>query len=229
MVSWWREPVYRFCIAFGNALFRLLRLRISVTGEEHVPTEGAGIIVITHFGYLDFALTESIIWKRTRRLMRFMATAASFRHPVAGPLMRSMRHIPVERAAGAGAYTHALAALSAGELLGIFPEASVSTDGRVKSLKTGAVRLAQESGAPIVPVAVWGGHRVITKGHPFSLRQSWKVPVVVLIGEPFTMEPGRNAVTETRRLREVLSDLVASAQSDYPSTVIRNPIEETSR
>lgn len=229
MVSWWREPAYRFCIAFGNALFRLLRLSTTITGEEHLPREGAGIVAITHFGYLDFALTESVIWSRTRRLMRFMATAASFRHPVAGPLMRNMSHIPVERGAGAGAYMDAVKALSAGELLGIFPEASVSSDGRVKSLKTGAVRLAQESGVPIVPVAVWGGHRIITKGHPFRFRQSWKVPIAIVIGEPFTVSPGLNAVAETGRLHEVLTELITSAQTDYPSTVIGNPIKETSQ
>ena len=214
--SWRREPVYRFVIAFGQSLFRALRLRFTVTGTQNLPRDGSAIVAITHFGYLDFALTQSVLWNNSRRLMRFMATAASFRHPVAGRLMRGMRHIPVERGAGAGSYPVALAALARGEVVGIFPEAEVSTTGMVKPIKTGAVRLARESGAPIVPVAVWGGHRIVTKGHPFRLRNAFRAPVVIVVGPPMHVSGSANAVVATAQLQAALESLVATAK--YPES-----------
>ena len=116
--------------------------------------------------------------------MRFMATAASFKHAIAGRLMRGMRHIPVNRAAGEDAYPIALDALTRGEVVGIFPEAGVSQSWTVRKLKTGAVRLAAASGAPVIPIGVRGGHRLITKGHGFNPFKSFGVRVHIEIGEP---------------------------------------------
>ncbi len=113
--TWRNEPTYRAAIAFGLSLFATLRIRFRVRGDEHFPAEGAAILAITHFGYLDFALTERCFWKKRRRLMRFMATAGSFRHKISGPLMRGMHHIPVDRAAGEKSFEPTLEALARGE------------------------------------------------------------------------------------------------------------------
>ena len=214
--SWRREPVYRPVVAFGIMLFRSLGLRFRVRGAENFPRDGAFIVAITHFGYLDFALTEQVLWKKRRRLMRFMATAASFRHRIAGPLMRGMGHIPVQRGAGDTAFPLALQALAAGEVVGIFPEASVSETWTVKKLKTGTARLAIESGAPIIPVGVWGGHRVITKGRKPSLRRAFRVPIHIEIGSPIYLGPGSQPIRETAALQVVLEKLVARAREGYP-------------
>ena len=94
-----------------------------------------------------------------------MAKAAVFDHWFAGPFMRAMQHIPVDRKAGAAAFESAVRALKDGEVVGVFPEATISTSFTVKDLKAGVARMAVEAGVPIIPAAVWGGQRIATKGH----------------------------------------------------------------
>ena len=112
------------------------------------------MIASNHVSYLDF-IFAGLASVQVGRLTRFMAKEAVFRNKVSGPLMRGMRHIPVDRDAGSASFRTALKALKAGELVGIFPEATISQSFTVKELKSGAVRLAQSAGVPLVPVAVW--------------------------------------------------------------------------
>jgi len=70
--------------------------------------------------------------------------------------MRAMKHIPVDRSAGEQAYGHALEALRRGEIIGVFPEATISESFTLKSFKTGAARLAADAGVPLLPMALWG-------------------------------------------------------------------------
>ncbi|HEY5335059.1 MAG TPA: lysophospholipid acyltransferase family protein, partial [Mycobacteriales bacterium] len=211
-----KESVYRLVIAIGLFLFGpLWRLDLSGEGLEHLPDEGGAVVAITHFGYLDFALAERVIWGHNRRFVRFLATAASFRHPVSGPLMRGMRHVPVDRSAGAGAYAEAVRRLRSGDLVGVFPEAYVNRAYVVRECKTGAVRMAAEAGVPLIPVAVWGGQRVMTRGHKISLRERRGVAVRVVVGEAMTASVGQ-VVAQTETLRERLQELIAVGQQDYP-------------
>ena len=76
------------------------------------------------------------------RLVRFMAKSSVFDHWFAGPFMRAMQHIPVDRKAGAAAFEAAVRALKDGEVVGVFPEATISTSFTVKDLKAGAARMA---------------------------------------------------------------------------------------
>src|SRR5476649_1809573 len=94
------DRVYRLAIRLGAGLFRLLDLRRDVYGVSNVPPTGPAVLAVTHFGYLDFALVQDAVWRRYRRLTRFLVTDVAFAHPIAGPLLRAMRHIPVHRAAG---------------------------------------------------------------------------------------------------------------------------------
>lgn len=223
------EPVYRACYVFGRGMFGLWDVHLDVTGDEVIPAEGGAVLAITHFGYFDFALAEWVVHRRTGRYLRFLVTTAAFRHRVAGPLLRAMRHIPVDRRSGAGAVDRSIRALQSGELIGIFPEASVSPSFTVKSCKTGAVRLAAQAGVPLIPVGVWGGQRLITRGHPgwtaAALRRTWgrsafagrHAPVHMRVGAPITLAPDADPVAATADLRRQLVDLVETAQQDYPS------------
>src|SRR4051794_1752261 len=159
------EPVYSAAIVAGRAMFGLLRVKRSVSGTENLPATGGAVLAMTHFGYLEFALIEWVTWLATRRRVRFMAKRSVFQKPVVGSLMRGMKHISVDMSAGADAFAHAVTALRDGEIIGVFPEAGVSASFKVRDFKTGAVRLAAEAGVPIIPVAVWGGHRLMTKRH----------------------------------------------------------------
>ncbi len=77
--------------------------------------------------------------------------------------------IPVDRSAGAGAYAEAVRRLRAGQLVGVFPEATISRSFELKEFKTGAVRMALEAAVPIVPLIIWGSQRMWTKDHPKNL------------------------------------------------------------
>lgn len=204
-----REPLYRGAVLLGRALFRALDLQRVIRGGEQLDRPGGAVLALTHFGYLDFALAEWAVHRRTKRLIRFLATARAFEHRLAGPLLRGMRHIPVERTAGAPAYQHAVAALRAGELVGIFPEGQVNAND-VGALKTGAVRMAAEAGVPILPVVVWGGQRILTKGRRFRLRRARHSRIVISIGAP--MFPGDTPNLDvdryTLRLHSVLRTMV---------------------
>ena len=97
------DYVYPPVIAAAKAMFRVLDLRLSVDGAEHIPTSGGAVIACNHVGYLDFIFCG---WgaQPARRLVRFMAKKSVFDHRLSGPLMRGMHHIPVDRDAGLASY-----------------------------------------------------------------------------------------------------------------------------
>lgn len=211
-----REPVYTSAIVAGRGLFGFWRLKPTVVGADHIPDSGGAVFAITHFGYLDFALVEWVTWLHNRRRVRFLAKKSVFDKPVVGSLLRGMRHISVDMTAGAAAYRNAVDALARGELVGVFPEAGVSASFDVRALKSGAVRLAQEAGVPIIPIAVWGGHRLLTKNRKIRFRERFGIPVSFAFGAPIVVTEGADVKTETSRLRETLQRLVDRLQTDYP-------------
>lgn len=210
------EPVYTAAIGAGRAMFNLLRVKPEVDGIGHIPDTGGAVIAITHFGYLEFALVEWATWLANRRRIRFMAKKQAFRGWPLGALMRNMRHIAVDRAAGAGAYAEAVAALQRGELIGVFPEGTVSRSFEVQRLKAGAARLAQEAGVPLIPVAVWGGHRILTKGAKGRLRDRFGVSVHFAVGEPIEVAKDADIHDATDALRVELQRLTDQLQDAYP-------------
>jgi 1-acyl-sn-glycerol-3-phosphate acyltransferase len=213
-VKYRNEPIYTGAIGVGRAMFGALRLKPIVIGGEHLPDAGGAVIAMTHFGYLEFALVEWVMWLRNRRRIRFMAKKPVFDKKPIGALMRNMKHISVDMKAGAGAYSAAVAALQAGELIGVFPEAGVSASMVIRDLKTGAVRLAAEAGVPLVPIAIWGGQRLMTKGHKTTMRERIGAPIVIVVGEPVTVAP--DPVEATAHLKSALEALLATAQQAFP-------------
>jgi len=210
------EPIYGAAIGAGRTLFGALRLKPSLSGARNLPATGGAVLAITHFGYFDFALVEWMMWKRNGRHIRFLATKGAFDKPVVGTLLRGMRHISVDMSAGADAFRLAVEALRAGEVLGVFPEGGVSASFTVRDLKTGAVRMAAEAGVPVIPVAVWGGHRLMTKGPKTTLREKFGLPVGFAVGEPIRVGESDDAAELTLTLRERLQSLVSSLQDRYP-------------
>lgn len=213
------DPIYGAAVAAGRAVFGFLRVKPLVTGAEHLPDSGGAVIAITHFGYMDFALVEWMMWKNNRRHIRFLAQKAAFRNPLVGWLLRGMRHIAVDMAAGAAAYESAVEALRSGEVLGVFPEGGVSAAFTVRGLKTGAIRMASEAGVPVIPVAVWGGHRLLTKGSSSTFLRKFGVPVRFAVGAPINLSSGLTSaeVSEhTQQLRRTLQTLLDDLQRTYP-------------
>ncbi|ATY15945.1 1-acyl-sn-glycerol-3-phosphate acyltransferase [Amycolatopsis sp. AA4] len=206
--------VYPPVLVAARLMFRLLDNRLRVTGAEHVPARGGAVLACTHVSYLDFIYC-GLGARPAKRLVRFMAKQEIFGNPVAGPLMRGMHHIPVDRAAGQASYDEAVARLRAGEVVGVFPEATISQSFTVKDLKTGAVRMAAEAGVPVVPMALWGTQRLWTKGRPRDLTRR-HVPISVVIGEPMRPGPEDSCEALTTDLRARMSELLEKAQAEYP-------------
>src|SRR3954462_9055177 len=100
------ELVYPPVILAAKTMFRALDLRLRVEGSHHVPRTGGAVLASNHVSYLDFIFCGYGAHE-SGRLVRFMAKDSVFRHKVSGPLMRGMKHIPVNRAAGAGSYASA--------------------------------------------------------------------------------------------------------------------------
>lgn len=210
------EPIYRTAITLGMGLFGFWRLRRIETGLENLPEVGGAVLSMTHFGYLEFALIEWATWKHNRRRIRFLATKRAFDKPGIGWLLRGMHHIPVDMEQGAAAYSNAVGALRAGELIGVFPEAGVSASFEVRELKTGAVRLAAEAGVPVIPVAVWGGQRLMTKNHRVSFGARFGVPISFAFGAPIEVAANDDPRAVTNELRARLQAMVDRLQAEYP-------------
>ncbi|MEV6241113.1 lysophospholipid acyltransferase family protein [Lentzea sp. NPDC051838] len=206
------DRVYPPVIAAAKLMFKVLDMRLTVEGAHHVPRTGGAVLASNHVSYLDF-IFAGYGARPSGRLTRFMAKHEIFANKIAGPLMRGMHHIPVDRSAGQASFQQALSALRTGEVVGIFPEATISRSFTVKDIKSGANRLAHEAGVPLIPVALWGTQRLWTKGRPKDLTQR-HVPITILIGEPFEALPGDSG---DALLRKRMQDLLDQAQADYPT------------
>jgi 1-acyl-sn-glycerol-3-phosphate acyltransferase len=205
------ELVYPPVIGFARTAFAALGLRFDIRGAENLPKVGGAVLASNHVGYLDFTFV-GLAARPIKRLVRFMAKEAVFRHKVSGPLMRGMKHIPVDRAAGAASYTAAVQALKNGELVGVFPEATISRSFELKAFKTGAVRMAAEAGVPVIPVIVWGSQRLMTKGRPRDFTRGKAITIAV--GEPMQVTGDHEA--DTAELKARMGELLAKVQADYP-------------
>ena len=208
-----RDLTYPPIILACKTAFRLLGQRITMTGTEHVPRHGGVLLAVNHIGYVDFVY-GGLAANPSGRLVRFMAKREIFDHPLGGPLMRSLHHIEVDRDEGLASYRRAVEMLQAGEAVGIFPEATISRAMQLKEFKTGAVRIAAAAGVPVVPVALWGTQRMMTKDHPKDFSRG--KTIAIRVGEP--LHPtGADPVAETAALHAAMTDLLDESIRGYPA------------
>ena len=210
-----RDKVYRGVVGIARGFFRLLDIRFDIRGSEHLPATGPAVIASNHISYLDFAFVGLIALQR-RRMVRFLAKGSVFHLPLIGPLMKAMGHIPVNRASGggAGAYRHAERALQSDQLVGVFPEATISRAWMLKPFKVGAAALAVEQRVPLVPIVTWGGHRLVTVDRRYHLRRH--MPVTIAVGEPILPDPADTVPQINARLQQRMAELLDTVQRDYP-------------
>ncbi len=209
------DVVYPPVIMSAYGAFSLLNLKFTLHGGEHVPKQGGAVLASNHVSYLDFIFCGRAA-RPSNRLVRFMAKKSTFDHPVSGPIMRSMHHIPVDRSAGGGAYASAVEWLRNGEVVGVFPEATISQSFEIKTMKNGAARMAGEAEVPLIPMITFGGQRLWTKGHKREMERG--VIVSLMVGEP--MYPTKDddvdeVMAEFRQRLEALLDLTLE---QYPQT-----------
>lgn len=206
------EPVFRTLELTAKVLVRATGTRITYQGLEHIPATGGAVVAINHTSYVDF-LPAALAAHHRRRRMRFMIKAEMAEVRAIGYLINHTGTIPVDRRAGAGAYAVAVERLRAGELVGVYPEATISRSFELKEFKTGAARMALEAEVPIVPLIVWGAQRIWTKDHPKSLGRA-KLPITVAVGEPIA--PTGSSVALDSALRDAMTALLHRTQAAYP-------------
>ncbi|WP_063125634.1 lysophospholipid acyltransferase family protein [Nocardia fusca] len=205
------EPVYRTIIGLARTVFFLEGLKFTVTGDENIPASGGAVLAVNHTGYMDFTYAGLPV-RTPKRYIRFMAKSDVFDNKIAGPIMRALKHIPVDRAAGADSYKAAVDYLRRGELVGVYPEATISRSFEIKDLKSGAARMAIEAGVPIIPITIWGAQRVWTKGHPKRLGRT-NTPISIAVGTP--IQPYEPASELTAELKTAMQELLRGLQEDY--------------
>lgn len=190
--------------------------RIDIEGLANIPADGPCIVACNHRSYLDGLVMAAVGSRRGRRL-RFLGKREIFEAPVVGQLARAAGQIPVDRGSGSTRpLQEALEALARGEAVAIFPQGTIP---RGESFfapelvaKTGVARLAVASGAPVIPVAVWGTELIWPRNRRLPDPAAMRGQVRVVVGEPMTLRPpplGVEDAPEMRRLaRRVIDRIV---------------------
>lgn len=207
------DRTYQLVIAVCRLLFRALGLRFDVRGAEHVPAAGPAVLAANHVSFLDFMFV-GLAGTRRGRFVRFLAIEWVFRAPGVGAAMRAMGHIAVDRAHGEVALRNAVHAVRAGELVGVFPEATISRAWTLKEFRPGAAALAIREQVPLVPVVVWGGQRVLTVDGRVSIRRG--KTITLLVGQPLRPPPTATVEDVGADLRTRLDALLVEAMDSYP-------------
>ena len=200
-------------VRFLSYAFCLIYFRIEFHGTEHVPSEGPLIVAPNHESYFD-PIWVSIPFNRP---LRYMTWDRMFSVPVLGTVMRAFGAFPVNLKIGdRGALRLSLEHLRSGGGLVIFPEGSRTRTGDLQPFKQGVIRLALESGAPIVPVTIIGGFRALGPHHRFP--RPVKVTIVYHAPIELAMPADRKDLkpylyAKSDELRGVVSSAIAARTS----------------
>ncbi|HEX2029748.1 MAG TPA: lysophospholipid acyltransferase family protein [Nitriliruptorales bacterium] len=213
-LRWVGEPAYSIVIGAVVTTFRIMDWRVRVFGSENIPLQGPFVVASNHVGYLDFVVVGYAARERGR-LVRFMAKQPIFDHAVAGPLMRAMKHIPVDRyGRAADALGESIERLRRGQGVGMFPEGTISPSFVPRAGKSGAARMAMAVDAPLIPAAVWGSQRLLTKWRQRNLQRG--VVVDVHVGEPIGYGADDDPQEVTGWLMAAIGGLTKKAADIYP-------------
>ncbi len=186
--------------------------RFDIAGDEHIPPTGPAILVGNHRSYFDVA-AMSITIARSGRTARFLGKKEVFDAPFVGQVAAAMGGIRVDRGTGSDEPLQAAAdALAGGEMVVIMPEGTIPRGPafyRKPKGRWGAARLAQMTGAPVIPVGMWGTEKVWPRSSrlPNLLNLTDPPTVRVRVGGPVELV-GRSLAADTKRIMDALVDLL---------------------
>jgi putative phosphoserine phosphatase/1-acylglycerol-3-phosphate O-acyltransferase len=188
--------------------------RFDIAGAERIPRVGPAIVVANHRSYFDVAAVGFAISKAGRR-PRSLSKKEIFDAPVLGQLARWFGQICVDRDAGGGdALADAVRALRAGELVALMPQGTIPRgeaffDPKLVG-KTGAARLAAASGAPVIPIGVWGSELVWPRSSrlPNVTNLTHPPTVRVRVGGAVQGLTGQDAVADTEAIMAAIVRLL---------------------
>ena len=208
------EPYHLARMLFRSQAFPYARFDID--GVEHVPTTGPVLLASNHRSYFDVAAI-GMVAARLGRPVRFLAKHEIFDVPIVGPLARALGGIPVDRGSGScEPMRQAAAALRAGEVVIVLPQGTIPRGelffDPALAGRTGTARLAAETGAPVVPLGLWGTEEVWPRSSRAPNVTALRHPptVTVRVGLPVSLDL-RDAVADTDRLMGAIAALLPEA------------------
>ena len=208
------EPYHLARLLFRPEAFPYARFRIE--GVDNIPHQGPVLLAANHRSYFDVAAI-GVVAARLNRPVRFMAKREIFDAPVVGQLARALGGIMVDRESRSSEpMRHATAALRAGELVIVLPQGTIPRGASffdpVLEGKTGAARLAAETGAALVPLGLWGTEAVWPRSSKVPNVTNLLHPptVTVTVGAPVAVA-GDDAVADTQRLMSTIAGLLPEA------------------
>lgn len=203
-----RNSAWRFgTVVVGLAFRACFRLRYA--GVSRVPAEGPAIVAGNHVSALDGVVLALVVSERPHRMTRFLVAAEFFRKRRSGWALRLYRQIPVHRGTrDTGALDEAIATVRGGALAGIFPEGRVNVGTELQHPKRGIARTALATGAPVVPVGIWGTQdRWPQSG--LHYRRPWRPALAVTFGRPIEPEGDPRSGADLDRFLERVMDGIA--------------------
>ena len=215
-----RLPVYALAKLVVPPVIRSW-VRLDCQGLEHIPRQGPVIIAANHVSYFD-PLCLGVFIDAAGRDVRFLAKSELYRNPLLGWVLRSAGQIPVYRESrdAARSLQDAVAAMREGAAVAIYPEGTTTRnpDFSPMKAKTGVARLAALTGAPVVPVGMWGAHLLFTRGKVGPFRRG--IRVVVRAGPPMDLGLAPDATLEALndargRIMDAIVGLVEEAKTGW--------------
>jgi putative phosphoserine phosphatase/1-acylglycerol-3-phosphate O-acyltransferase len=187
--------------------------RFEISGTEHVPAQGPAILCGNHRSYFDVA-AMSLMIARTGRPVRFLGKKEVFDAPVVGQIAAAMGGIRVDRGTGSDEPLQAAAdALAGGEIVSMMPQGTIPRGPAFFDPKLvgrwGAARLAQMTGAPVIPVGLWGTEKVWPRSSrlPNVLNLADPPLVQVTVGPAVELKH-RSLDADTKRIMKAISALL---------------------
>jgi 1-acyl-sn-glycerol-3-phosphate acyltransferase len=224
---------YRLAAVILRPLMRTIT-RHRWRGAEHLPTDGGYVAAVNHLSYVD-PFTFAHFMFDNGHLPRFLAKESLFRKFFIGSVMKGAEQIPVYRTAGdpTVALRAAVAAVQAGEVVAVYPEATLTRDPELWPMqgKTGAARIALASGRPVIPIAQWGAQEILPPYHKVP-RLLPRHTSYVYAGPPVDLsrfagqEPTSEVLYEaTDAILDAITELLADIRGEQPPATRWNPTE----
>jgi len=186
--------------------------RFDIDGVEHIPERGAAILCANHRSYFDVSAMSLTIAKAGRPA-RFLGKKEVFDAPVVGSIAAAMGGIRVDRGTGGDEPLEAAAeALAGGEMVSMMPEGTIPRGPaffRRPTGRWGAARLAQLSGAPVIPIGIWGTEQVWPRSSrlPNMLNLTDPPTVRIRVGGAVELK-GRSLDADTKRIMSAIVELL---------------------